>query len=262
MQLVEAGLLEVLRHRRFTSLAEVNEALREGRARLNGKPFQRRPESRRDLFEQLDRPALRPLPAVRYEYAEWSLARVNIDYHIEVERHRYSVPCRLVQQQVEVRRTAGCVEVLQRGERVALHARSRVQGGLTTAPAHRPESHREHGAWPPERMKQWAGKVGPATAEVVSGMLDKSPFPQEKYRSCLGLMRLARQLGEDRMEAAARRALHYGTVSYKSIRAILDSRADREPLEDGCGAAAPVEHENVRGGGYYGEPPEGGGEED
>ena len=133
VQLVETGLLEVLRHRRFTSLAEVNEALREGRARLNGKPFQRRPESRRDLFEQLDRPALRPLPAVRYEYAEWSLARVNIDYHIEVERHRYSVPCRLVQQQVEVRRTAGCVEVLQRGERVALHARSRVQGGLTTA---------------------------------------------------------------------------------------------------------------------------------
>ena len=255
VQLVEQSLLEPLRHQRFTSLAELNEALHERQAELNAKPFQKRPESRRELFEQLDRPALKPLPAERYEYAGWSVARVNIDYHVAVDGHRYSVPCELVQQQVDVRRTAGCVEVLHGGKRVALHRRSEVRGGLTTEPAHRPKSHREHGAWPPERMKQWAGQTGPAIAEVVSRLLDESEYPQERYGSCLGLIRLARQVGEARMEAAARRALHYETVSYRSIRAMLDSGADREPLEDGAGTFKPPEHENVRGGAYYGESP-------
>ncbi len=263
VQLVEQSLLEALRHQRFTSLAELNEALRAGREKLNGQPFQKRPESRRELFEQLDRPALRPLPAERYEYAEWSVVRVNIDYHVALDGHRYSVPCELVQQQVDVRRTASCVEVLHRGQRVALHRRSAVQGGLTTEPAHRPKSHREHGAWPPERMKQWAGQTGPAIAEVVSRLLDESEYPQERYGSCLGLIRLSRQVGETRMEAAARRALHFNTVSYRSIRAMLDSGADQAPLEDGSGSFQPLEHQNVRGGAYYGEAPaSAGGEEE
>ena len=262
VQLVEQSLLEALRHERFESLGELNQALRAGRERLTEKPFQKRPESRRELFEQLDRPALRPLPAQRYEYAEWSLARVNIDYHIVVDEHRYSVPCGLVQRQVEVRRTELCVEVLHQGERVALHARKRDRGGVTTDPGHRPKSHREQGDWPPERMKQWAGKVGPYTGAVVSELLDKSPFPQEHYRSCLGLIRLGRQIGAERMEAACQRAMHYGTVSYRSIRAILDSGADRKPLESGTDPVEPVEHENVRGRGYYESPSADGGKED
>ncbi len=261
VQLVETGLLEPLRHRRFTSLAELNEALREGSERLNAKPFQRRKESRRDLFEELDQPALRPLPAQRYEYAEWKVARVNINYHIDVDGHLYSVPCELVQQQVDVRRTEGCVEVLRGSRRVALHARSTRRGGMTTDPAHRPKSHAEHGDWPPERIKQWAGRTGPATKEVVSEMLDRSPFPQERYASCLGLLRLSRHVGEERMEAAARRALHFSTVSYKSIRAILESGADRQPLEGPREQGRPAEHANVRGGSYYGKSPEGGGQE-
>ena len=261
VQWVEGALLEALRHERFESLPELNAALQRGRQRLVAKPFQKRPETRLELFEQLDRPALRPLPVEPYEYAEWSLARVNIDYHIVVDGHRYSVPCGLVQQQVDVRRTEGCVEVLHQEERVALHVRSRQPGGVTTDAGHRPKSHREQGAWPPERMRQWAGTVGPHTGQVVSELLDKSPFPQEQYRSCLGLIRLGRQIGAERMEAACRRALHYGTVSYRSIQTILDSGADREPLPGGASPVAPVEHENVRGREYYEGPPAGAGRE-
>ena len=220
---------------------------------MNAKPFQKRPESRRELFEQLDRPALRPLPAQRYEYAAWKLARVNIDCHVAVDGHRYSVPCELVREQVEVRLSAQCVEVLHQGRRVAAHARSRTQGGFTTAPGHRPKSHREHGEWPPERMQQWAATVGPSTARVVEELLQRSRFPQERYGSCLGIIRLARQCGEARMEAAARRALHYRTVSYASIKAILASRAEQQPLEGEPSNGQPVEHGNIRGGEYYGE---------
>lgn len=253
VQLVEQSLLEALRHERFTSLGELNEAIAALLPVLNGKPFQKRPESRRQLFEELDRPALRPLPAQRYEYAEWLQARVNIDYHVDVHRHRYSVPFELVREQVDVRLTANCVEVLHRGRRVALHARSRLAGRFTTRPEHRPRTHREHGKWPPERMKEWAAQVGPSTGRLVSALLDKSRFPQERYGSCLGIIRLAGRHGEERMEAAARRALHYNTVSYASIKAILASGADREPLQDGAEQHfTPVEHGNVRGGNYYG----------
>lgn len=253
VQLVEQSLLEALRHERFTSLGELNKAIAALLPVLNGKPFQKRPESRRQLFEELDRLALRPLPAQRYEYAEWRQARVNIDYHVEVHRHRYSVPFELVREQVDVRLTANCVEVLHRGRRVALHARSRLAGRFTTQSEHRPRAHREHGQWPPERIKGWAAKVGPSTARLVSALLDKSRFPQERYRSCLGIIRLAEQHGGQRMEAAARRALHYNTVSYASIKAILAGGADREPLEEGAGQQfTPVEHGNLRGGDYYG----------
>jgi len=263
VQLVEQSLLEALRHERFTSLGELNEAIAARRKALNARPFQKRPESRRELFETLDRPALRALPAQRYEYAEWKLGRVNIDYHVAVEGHCYSVPCELVREPVEIRLTASGVEVLHKGRRVAVHARSGKKGGFTTAPEHRPKSHREHGAWPPERMKEWAARVGPSTAAVVGELLDRSPFPQERYRGCLGIMRLARQCGEERMEAAARRALHYRSVSYASIKAILTRGADREPLEGGepRGGAA-VKHDNVRGGAYYGECSGGTGQEE
>ena len=252
VQWVEQNILEALRHERFTGLGELNEAIAKLVRVLNAKPFQKRPESRLQLFEELDRPALRPLPKQRYEYAEWLQARVNIDYHVVVDKHRYSVPCGLVREAVDVRLTTKCVEVLHRGRRVALHARNRTPGGFTTTPEHRPKAHREHGEWPPERMQAWAAKVGPNTGRLVSELLHNSAFPQERYRGCLGIIRLARRHGEERMEAAARRALHYRTISYASIKAILTTNADRQPLEGEADRCTPVEHGNVRGGEYYG----------
>lgn len=254
VQLVERSVLEALRERRFESLGECNAAIGELLEEINGRPFQQRAGTRRELFEELDRPRLRALPAERYEYAAWLRARVNVDYHVAVAGHRYSVPCELVREEVEVRLTAGCVEVLHRGRRVAVHARSRQRGGFTTEAAHRPRAHREHGAWPPERMRAWAGTHGPHTAELVGQWLD-GEYPQERYGACLGLIRLANRYEAGRVEAAARRALHYGTVSYAGVKEILARGADRLELEEAeAEADPPVAHGNVRGGAYYGEP--------
>ena len=254
VQLVERSVLEALRERRFESLGECNAAIGELLKEINGRSFQQRAGTRRELFEELDRPQLRALPAQRYEYAAWLRGRVNVDYHVTVDGHRYSVPCELLREEVEVRLTAGCVEVLHRGRRVAVHARSRQRGGFTTEAAHRPRAHREHGAWPPERMRAWAGTHGPHTAELVGQWLD-GEYPQERYGACLGLIRLADRYEAGRVEAAARRALHSGTVSYAGVKEILARGADRLELEEAeTEADPPVAHGNVRGGAYYGEP--------
>ena len=250
VQLVERRVLEPLRKRRFESLSECNAAIRGLVDELNARPFQQRDGTRRELFEELDRPRLRPLPARRYEYAAWSRARVNVDYHVAVDGHRYSVPCALLREEVEVRLTAGGVEVLHKGRRVALHARSEQRGGFTTDPQHRPRAHREHGAWPPERMRAWAATHGPHTARLFGQML-AGAHPQERYGGCLGLIRLGERYEDGRLEAAARRALHYGTASYAAVKEILQRGADRLALEEPP-AAAPVAHGNVRGGAYYG----------
>ena len=254
VRLVSQQILERLRHERFTSLQELNEAIAKHRDRLNDQPFQKRPESRRELFETLDRPALQPLPERPYELCFWLRARVHVDYHVAVKGHHYSAPVSLIQKTVDVRLTEHSVELLHRGQRVALHVRSRRRGGYTTNHAHRPVAHREHMGWPPERIKSWAAReVGPHTGELVSKMLDEHEYPQEHYRPSLGIIRLARHYGADRLEAASRRALHFGTLSYQSIKTMLESKADRLPLEanESSKQFEPVEHGNVRGGCYY-----------
>ena len=156
VQLVERWILAALRHRRFTSLGELNELIRELLGKLNNKPFRKRPESRASLFRSLDQPALRPLPRRRYEHAEWLVTRVHPDYHVQVRKHFYSVPCQLVQEKVDVRLTLDGVEIFFQGRRVAAHARGRQDWDRTTVEQHQPRSHREQGKWTPERMRAWA----------------------------------------------------------------------------------------------------------
>jgi transposase len=191
VQLVERWVLAPLRHQRFFSLAELNQAITELCAALNARPFQKLPGSRQTLFERREQPALRPLPATRYELAVWKKARVNIDYHIQVEGHLYSVPYQLVRREVEVRLTATAVEVLHGGRRVAAHLRSRARGRYTTDPAHRPKAHQRHLAWSPSRLIRWAETVGPASGQLAQQILQSRPHPEQGYRACLGLMRLA-----------------------------------------------------------------------
>ena len=251
VQLVERWILAALRHERFTSLGELNERIRELVERLNEKPFRQRPESRASLFRTLDRPALRPLPAQRYEHAEWLAARVHPDYHVQACKHFYSVPCELVQEKVEVRLTLDGVEIFHQGRRVAAHARSREEWGCTTQQAHQPRAHREQARWTPERMKSWAARKGPALGRVASEILDHSEYPRERYREVNGLIRLTDRYGAERMEAAARRALHYGTVSYRDVKGILESGADQLEPEGGEESGPSTAHENVRGPAYY-----------
>lgn len=251
VQVVERWILARLRNHTFHSLAELNREIRRLLTDLNERPFQRLDGSRRTLFESLDRPALAPLPATRYEYAEWKKARVNIDYHVDVLGHYYSVPYTLVRKQVDVRITASAVEILHDGKRVAAHVRSRRKGGFTTDPSHRPKAHQRHLEWTPSRILRWAGETGPSTAALAGRILEERPHPEQGYRACLGLLRLGEKYGAERLEAASFRALRIGAASYRSVKSILQNGLDRLPLEEQTTLTLPQEHENLRGAAYY-----------
>jgi len=184
--------------------------------------------------------------------AEWKRAGVNIDYHVEFEGHYYSVPHALVRSQVELRITRGTIEILARGRRVTIHPRSHHKGYYSTIADHMPASHRAHAEWSPGKLMNWAASVGPATGELVKRLLLEKQHPEQGYRSCLGLMRLARNFGGERMEAACIRALAIGTYRYRSVASILDKGLDRQPVTPPAQAELALpEHANVRGPDYY-----------
>ena len=251
VQVAERWIIARLRNTTFFSLPQANEAVASLLHDLNTRPFKKLPGSRQSLFESLDRPALRPLPAQPYEYAEWRRARVNIDYHVEVDRHYYSVPYTLVKQQLDVRLTSQVVELLFKGKRVASHRRSHLQGRHTTVTAHMPKAHQQYVEWTPQRLIQWAATSGAATSRVVETILESRPHPQQGFRSCLGIMRLGKRYGAERLEAACRRALKIGACSYKSIESILKQGLDQTPLPTQTKAKPPVDPDNIRGPKYY-----------
>lgn len=253
----ESGVLQVsrwilarLRNQRFFSLRELNGSIKSLLADLNDRPLKVLGLSRRELFEQVERPALRPLPRQPYEFARWKKVRVAPDYHVELEGHYYSVPYQLIKKQLDLRATARTVEVFDRGRRVAAHARHRERGRHTTLTEHMPKAHQAHLEWTPPRLIRWAEKTGPSTAELVEQIMLSRSHPQQGFRSCLGIMRLGERFGGERLEAACGRALAIGGLSYKSVKSILDRGLDREPLPEPQ-EAAPIEHDNVRGASYY-----------
>jgi transposase len=252
VQNAERRIIAMLRDRRFFSLAELNQAIRSELHALNERPFQKMDGSRATWFVQLDKPALLPLPAQRYELATWQKAKANIDYHVQIDWHNYSVPYRLTNQTVEVRLSARTVEIFHRGQRVALHPRSQQRGGFTTDAAHRPKSHQRHLEWSPARLIDWAQhKVGPHCAAAVRHILEHKPHPEMGYRSCLGLMRLGRRHGVQRLEQACQRALLLEVCSYRSISSILAARLEAQPLPQPTTEPPTITHDNLRGGHYY-----------
>lgn len=191
-----------------------------------------------------------------YEYADWVSPRVNIDYHVEIERHYYSVPYQLVHKKVEERCTATTIEILYKRKRVASHRRSYHAGGATTASEHMPKAHQRHAEWTPSRILTWAGQTGPATRRLAERILESRKHPEQGYRSCLGLLRLGKTYGSDRLEAACVRALAVGARSYQSVKSILKTGLDRQPLPESPGKQTDkqlsiADHENIRGSGYY-----------
>lgn len=250
--LVERWILARLRHQTFFSLAELNRAIAALLEDLNARPFQKRPESRRDLYEQIDRPALQALPAEDYAYAEWAKAKPGIDYHVEVHKRYYSVPYALIGQVLDIRITAGTVEVLHRGQRVASHPRLvHERERYRTLSEHMPKAHRAHRDWSPERFLRWARDIGPCSAEVVQRQLTDRPHPEHGYRACLGLLRLSKQYTPARLEAACERALAVRTVNYRSVASILKNGLDQQPPLAGEEQQELPLHANVRGSGYY-----------
>jgi len=252
VQVVTRWILARLRKVEFFSLADLNRAIRLLLDNLNTRPFKKLPGNRRSQFDLLDRPAMRTLPAAPYEFAEWKRARVGIDYHIEIDRHYYSVPHQLARREVDVRLTAAVVEVLHAGKRVASHVRSPKQGSHTTLAEHMPKAHRAHMEWTPGRFLNWALEIGPSTRDLVRHLLFNRPHPEMGYRSCLGLLGLDKRYGHARLEAACQRSLLLGAPTRTSVRSILQRGLEALPLADGEETLTPTPaHENVRGANYY-----------
>jgi transposase len=246
--MAERWIVAALRHRTFFSVEEANEAVEQELEKLNARPFQKLDGCRRSHYLEIDKPALQPLPPHPFEYHVWKNVGVNIDYHVEVEGHYYSVPYQLVHQKLEAKVSARMVEVFRKGRRVACHARSYRKGGYTTLPEHMPEAHRQHAEWTPSRIIAWAGKNGPATEKLVRSLIESKRHPQHGYRPSLGVIRLAKTFGGERLEAACRRALAMSAISYHSVKSILKSGLDRAPLPAGkLDRLTPSDHENVRG---------------
>lgn len=250
VQIVQRWILARLRNRTFFSLAELNAEIRRLFEDLNQRAFKKIPGSRRSQFEILDRPALKPLPLEPYVYAEWLRATVQMNYHIEVERHYYSVPYQLYKQVLDVRLTAQTVECLHKGQRVASHLRSSVPYKYTTVKEHMPPAHRHHAEWTLERLGRWARESGPLTVKVVEAIMGSRLHPQQGFRACLGVMRLGKVYGAERLEAACGRALRLEVISYKSIKSILKNGLDRQPVPATTPAPPPINHQNIRGSQY------------
>ncbi len=249
VQIVERWILARLRNQRFFSLGQLNESIRILLEKLNTKPFQKLQGTRKSLFETIDRPALNPLPQNPYRFAEWKKARVHIDYHIEVWRHYFSVPYSLIGKQIDVRITETTIECFFKNKRVASHIRTDQR--YTTTREHMPSSHQKWADWSPDRFIRWAEKIGPETCRLINTVLLARPHPQQGFRSAMGILRLANDYGDKRLEAACSRALTIGGISYRSIASILKHGLDQRSFTDTPDKKPIITHANIRGARYY-----------
>ncbi len=238
-----------MRKRTFFSLNELNAAIKELLDKLNNKPFKKLDTTRKELFETIERPALKPLPERPYQFARWKRAKVGIDYHVEVEKHYYSVPYQLIGKKVEVRITEREVEVFYCGKRVAVHLRSRYKGEHTTCEAHMPENHRRYKKGPKDLEKE-AALIGPHVGKLAREIMEAKRHPVLGYRAIMGIIKLARAWPRERVDAACARALASGALSYRSVRSILEKGLDQVPLQTEF-PSPPIEHGNIRGAAYY-----------
>jgi len=240
-----------LRNVTFFSLAECNTAIAVAVERMNSREMRRLGMSRRQLFEAIERPVMQALPQDDFEYAEWHLARVGIDYHVEVQGFFYSVPHALIREQVDTRATQRTIEVFHRGKRVAAHPRRYGGPRHGTQSEHMPSAHRRYAEWTPERLQRDARGIGPATEALIIAVMARRPHPEQGFRTCLGILRLFRGLDAARVEAVSHRAVEIGALSYGSVASILKHRLDRTAASAGSAEGAPLLHDNIRGSGYY-----------
>ena len=251
VQVVTRWILARLRHAVLADVAAADAAIAALLPSLNERKFQKLDGSRASLFAALDSPALSALPTQPWQWATFKTVKAHIDYHVEVDFHRYSVPHSLVGLELQARITDALVELLHRGQRVACHARSARRGGFTTLDDHMPAAHRAHKQWTPERLIHWGGDIGANTAIFVTQLLQRFRHPEHGYRSCLGLLGLAKRYGPARVEAACTLALELGAGQYRHVRDILANGRDlveRAPPEPEWVAPA---HDNLRGAAYY-----------
>jgi transposase len=247
---IERLVLAPMRHITFTSIAEINAAIKPRLLAFNQQLFQKMKTSRVALFESVDKPMLRPLPPEKYHYAEWQHAKIHIDYHFVSDDHYYSVPYKYIHQEVEIRTTANTVECFHEGKRIASHPRSYLRYKHSTLKDHMPSSHRAHAEWSPERMKRWANKIGPHTKKFIEHLIASRAFPEQAYRACLGVLRLATRYGENRLEKACAIGYGSGATRYNQIESILKNKFDMISASQ-TNTPTITSHENIRGSDYY-----------
>jgi transposase len=249
VQVVERWILARLRNQTFFSLAALNSAIAQLLEELNNRPMKHLGKSRKQLFEELDRPALRPLPDRPYEYATWKTARVNIDYHVEFEKHFYSVPYELIHEEVRIRASERMIEIFHKSkpDRVAVHPRSHVHGRYSTQTAHMPLKHQKAGEWTPERLLRWAEDIGPHTRQMIQAILKSRRHPEQAFRSCLGILRLSNQYIHTQVETACQTAREAKTLNYQGVKAVLELLPPAPQPENPLLPS----HENIRGNSYY-----------
>jgi hypothetical protein len=251
VQIVERWIMARLRHRVFFTLMSLNQAIAVLLEELNRRPFKKLPGTRLSQFQALDKPALRSFPASRYQYAEIKQARVHIDYHIEYDKHYYSVPHHLVKQVVEVQASRASVAIYHHGKRIACHPRS-LRAGHSTCAEHTPAAHRAMAQWSPERYLNWAGEIGQETRQVVDHVLQERRHREQSYRRVLALLSNAKTYGRDRLNNACARALAIGSPTRSSVESILKQGLDQVPLDTSSQDELCLnDHENVRGESYY-----------
>lgn len=246
-------ILARFRHRQFESLHELNQEIKRLLEDFNNRAFKKLPGSRKSQFEALDSPALKPLPQQDYEYAEFKIARVNLDYHIEVEKHYYSVPYLLIREEVDVRLTERMIEVFHKNKRVAVHRRNHQAGVHTTSAEHMPKAHQAHAGWTPGYFLNRAIQIGPKTRDIVQAIIEHKKHPEQSYRACLGLLRLEKRFSKERLEKACEYALHINAPRRRSVLSILEKGLDQQPLlrESALTQQTLPFHENIRGANYY-----------
>lgn len=247
-------ILACLRHRTFYSLAELNEAIAVLLEKLNLRKMRVLKKSRRELFEEFDRPALKKLPSAVYEFAEWKRVKVNINYHIEFDEHHYSVHYTRVHQELMCRASANTIELFHRSERITSHRRSYLKRKYTTLPEHRPESHRAMMKWPPSRLINWGESVGPSVGLLIEKILSSRKHPEQAYLTAMGIIRLGtgKKYGKERTEKACKRALELGAHNYRFVADMLKNNMDKLIANDDKQLPLiPRDESNTRGRGYY-----------
>jgi len=250
VQVAQRWILARLRNRVFHTLGQLNEAMAQCLADLNRRVMREYGKSRLELFESTERSQLLPLPAERFEVVEWKKATVNIDYHVVLGERLYSVPHRYVGEEVWLSATSTTVEVLLRGRRIAVHARH-GRDRYSTVAEHLPRSHREHAQWTPSRILSWAETLGPSTRALCGAILDERPHPEQGFRSCLGILRLAKKYGDARVESACARCFAARARSYRSVESMLRLGLEAQPVQDTDDTVAALSHENLRGPDYF-----------
>lgn len=249
---IEKQILAPMRNITFTSLAQINEAIKPRLTAFNQQSFQKMATSREILFNEIDKPALKPLPNTKYRYAEWQHAKVNIDYHFVFDNHYYSVPYKYIHHDVEIRATANTVECFYKKDRIASHSRSYLRYKHTTIKDHMPTAHQAQAEWTPERMKRWANKIGPSTNKFINHLILSRAFPEQAYRACLGVLRLASRYGEERLEKACDIAYESGATRYNQVELILKNKLDNATPSRAVNNKPVIpSHENIRGSDYY-----------